>query len=308
MQTRTMTSTTLSFIPPATKDEEDPPHFGALSQLVPSTQDQFFDQPPMFSKDDMQVDDPAAAGGGTVYDSFALPESDGYSLDFISKSRTNDNIRRNLLSKLTYQKIWLTPHEKPKLHETAIIFDWDDTLLCTSFLSPSGYYEPRDLSPQVMQQIKILEDTSAKLLSLAVKSGKTFIITNAAEGWVQFSAQRFMPSVAPILEKITIISARTRYESHFPKDVTQWKLHAFLETQANIDEAMMTNIVALGDSMMEIDAAHHLALRFQKALIKTVKFREYPKPNELVKQLNLVILKFDEIINSPKNLTIRLEK
>jgi len=71
---------------------------------------------------------------------------------------------------------------------------------------------------------------------------------------------------------------------------------------------MMTNIVALGDSMMEIDAAHHLALRFQKALIKTVKFREYPKPNELVKQLNLVILKFDEIINSPKNLTIRLEK
>jgi hypothetical protein len=52
---------------------------------------------------------------------------------------------------------------------------------------------------------------------------------------------------------------------------------------------MITNILALGDSMMEIDAAHHLALRFSKALIKTVKFREFPKPNELVKQLNLVI-------------------
>ena len=117
-----------------------------------------------------------------------------------------------------------------------------------------------------------------------------------------------MPSVAPILEKITIISARSKYEAHFPRDVTQWKLHAFLETQANIDEAMITNIIALGDSMMEIDAAHHLALKFSKALIKTVKFREYPKPNELVKQLNLVIQKFDEITNSPKNLTIRLEK
>jgi hypothetical protein len=33
-----------------------------------------------------------------------------------------------------------------------------------------------------------------------------------------------------------------------------------------------------------------------------------PKPNELVKQLNLVIQKFDEIVLSPKNLTIRLEK
>jgi hypothetical protein len=110
------------------------------------------------------------------------------------------------------------------------------------------------------------------------------------------------------LNKITIISARSKYEAHFPRDVQQWKLHAFLETQQNIDEAMMTNIVALGDSMMEIDAAHHLSLKFQKSLIKTVKFREYPKPNELVKQLNLVIQKFDEIINSPKNLTIRLEK
>lgn len=91
-------------------------------------------------------------------------------------------------------------------------------------------------------------------------------------------------------------------------DVSQWKLHAFLETQKSINEASMTNIVALGDSMMELDAAHHLAMRFKHAFIKTVKFREYPKPNELVKQLNLVIQKFDEIINSPKNLTIRLEK
>ena len=66
-------------------------------------------------------------------------------------------------------------------------------------------------------------------------------------------------------------------------------MHAFLETQQVIDEAMITNIIALGDSMMEMDAAHHLAMKFQKALIKTVKFREFPKPNELVKQLNLVI-------------------
>lgn len=95
--------------------------------------------------------------------------------------------------------------------------------------------------------------------------------------------------MVPYLSRITIISARTKYESYFPTDVSQWKLHAFLETQDTINEAMITNIVALGDSLMEIDAAHHLAQRFNQAFIKTVKFREYPKPNELVKQLNLVI-------------------
>jgi hypothetical protein len=43
-------------------------------------------------------------------------------------------------------------------------------------------------------------------------------------------------------------------------------------------------------------------------VLKDIPAPAEPKPNELVKQLNLVILKFEEIINSPKNLTIRLEK
>ena len=146
------------------------------------------------------------------------------------------------------------------------------------------------------------------MLELAVKYGRVYIITNAAEGWVEFSCQKFMPEVLPILEKITIISARAKYESHFPHDIPKWKLYTFLDTQTELTNGNMKNVVALGDSMCEIDAAHHLAMKFQKALIKTVKFREFPKPNELVKQLNLVISKFDDIINNVRNLTIRLEK
>ena len=71
---------------------------------------------------------------------------------------------------------------------------------------------------------------------------------------------------------------------------------------------MIANIIVLGDSMIEMDVAHHLAMKFQKALIKTVKFREFPKPNELVKQLNLVIQNFDEICNSPQILAFSLKK
>jgi plasmid maintenance system antidote protein VapI len=33
-----------------------------------------------------------------------------------------------------------------------------------------------------------------------------------------------------------------------------------------------------------------------------------PKPNELVRQLNLVISKFEEIVNGSRNVTIKLEK
>jgi len=36
-------------------------------------------------------------------------------------------------------------------------------------------------------------------LELSINAGKTFIITNAAQGWVEFSAQKFMPTVSPLL-------------------------------------------------------------------------------------------------------------
>jgi hypothetical protein len=43
-------------------------------------------------------------------------------------------------------------------------------------------------------------------------------------------------------------------------------------------------------------------------LVKTIKFRENPKPDELIKQQELVWEKLEQIANSPKNLTIRLER
>lgn len=37
------------------------------------------------------------------------PKNDGLTLDELSKGRTNDKLRKKLMSKLTYEKIWLTP-------------------------------------------------------------------------------------------------------------------------------------------------------------------------------------------------------
>jgi len=68
------------------------------------------------------------------------------------------------------------------------------------------------------------------MLEIAVNYGKVYIITNAAEGWVEFSCQKFFPTVIPVLENITIISARSRFESIFPCDVPKWKINAFLDT------------------------------------------------------------------------------
>jgi hypothetical protein len=104
----------------------------------------------------------------------------------------------------------------------------------------------------------LLEIKAFEILELSVKYGKTYIITNAGEGWVQFSAKRFMPSLLPVLNKIKIISARSKYE-HLTSDYTKWKLYAFLETLPVLQDAQIKNIIALGDNQLEIDAANHLA-------------------------------------------------
>ena len=115
--------------------------------------------------------------------------------------------------------------------------------------------------PAVYQQLAVLEKSARRALELSIQYGTTYIITNAGEGWVQFSAKKFMPSCLPLLDKIKIISARAGYEK-LTSDYTKWKLHAFMEAQGQLADAHVKNIVALGDNQLEIDAAHHLAQRF----------------------------------------------
>ena len=62
-----------------------------------------------------------------------------------------------------------------------------------------------------------------------------------------------------LLNKVKVISARGEYEGKFPGNVEQWKVHAFLNTEKALTPEAITNIIALGDSQVEMSAAHHLA-------------------------------------------------
>ena len=71
---------------------------------------------------------------------------------------------------------------------------------------------------------------------------------------------------------------------------------------------LITNLICIGDSNIEMEAAHALGKEFQESSIKTIKFKENPKPDELIKQQELVSDRMKEIFSTPKNLTIRLER
>ena len=198
---------------------------------------------------------------------------------------------------------------KPKQHNSIIIFDWDDTLLPTTVLTPGGIFdEDMDLPEIDNEKLITLEELVSKILNDAVEKGNVYIITNAGRGWVEYSAKRYYPSILPILSKIKIISARRQYEKVFPGNSRQWKIEAFLNLQKSVNLKLVTNIICIGDSLFEMEAGRILASRFTEAFVKTIKFREAPKLDELIKQLKLVCLQFSSIYSSIKNLTIRVEK
>lgn len=53
------------------------------------------------------------------------------------------------------------------------------------------------------------------------------LITNSDEGWVKYSAERYLPGLLPVLKNYRVISARTRYEKFYPNQPLCWKAAAF---------------------------------------------------------------------------------
>lgn len=219
--------------------------------------------------------------------------------------KSQDDFRVNFLKKLSYSKVWVPQAQRPPTHQTVIIFDWDDTMLCTSFLTLK---QDQVLSETVTNHLREIEKAARRLLEMALRLGHTFIITNAMNGWVEYSAAKWVPDLLPVLQKVRVISARTKFEQQYPGEVSQWKVQAFLEVQRQLDLPIITNLISLGDSNFEMDAVHVMGKEFAQALVKTIKFREHPSPEELLKQLELVAQKFERIVENARNLKIGLER
>ena len=222
--------------------------------------------------------------------------------------RDSEAVRESYISKLISMKVW-NPGMKPKYHNSLIIFDWDDTLLPTTFLTPKGTFsEDIQLSPSDYKKMQQIANYVYDILKESIEKGDVYIITNAGIKWVQFSANLFYPNISELLKKIKIISARGEYEKSFPGNLRQWKIQAFLNLLKNVDNKLVTNIICIGDSLFEMEAGRILASNFKEAFIKTIKFREAPKLDELLKQLKLVSQQFGAIYSGIKNLTIRIER
>lgn len=217
-------------------------------------------------------------------------------------------LRNSYYTKLINYK--LLTFEKEKKVTNLFFFDWDDTLMCTSYLAPAGMLDEEESKQIDKTVIKNLDQYASTLLSKSIENGQVFIITNAAHGWIEYSAKKLYPLTSNLLKQIKIVSARGLYEKRLPGDYRQWKSKAFIDTviNCNIDLRKTANILCFGDSIIELEASHKLKEIFADAYIKTIKFKETPQPVELIKELKIILSQFDVILSNTRNLSIRVAK
>jgi hypothetical protein len=236
----------------------------------------------------------------------SIDDDDIISNNEITNCEKGEDIRNKYICQLINKGVWI-PNIPEKKYNSIIIFDWDDTLLPTSFLNSKGTYNAfRQFTKNERKRLLELENLVLQLLTLSVKKGDVYIITNADKKWVENSSKIFYPSISNILKKIKIISAKNKYQKRYPSRI--WKIKAFINLANDIDLQKITNIICSGDSAFEIEAARILATKFTEAFIKTIKFKEKPDLEEVYKQIKFVLCQFNKIYSAVKNLSITVEK
>lgn len=171
--------------------------------------------------------------------------------------------------------------------ETVFVFDWDDTLLCTSWLNQMG--SDKVVTQEMTDRCTELSTTVKKVLAHARLLGRVVIITNSQKGWVEDSCSNFMPELMANIESIPIIYAQERNSKHASPIL--WKQLTFIdELKGVFNEAK--NIISIGDGEAEQEAMRSITRIFmslgQNVVTKSVKLIERSTPPRLIQQLNAV--------------------
>lgn len=205
------------------------------------------------------------------------------------------------------------PRPTPPPPDTVIIFDWDDTLLSSSWLAANGLRldEPAVVPADALASLDALAASVCALLSAGMAAGTVLVITNAETGWVELSARKFMPRVLPLLARLRVLSARSAFEGAYPDAPSEWKVHAFHQelsaAYAGAGAGRKRNVVSFGDSVHERAAIHKCTAGMGGAVrTKSVKFVERPTVEQLRRQVDLVAGCLDEIVSHNGSLDLML--
>jgi hypothetical protein len=199
---------------------------------------------------------------------------------------------------------------------TVFVFDWDDTLMASSWLKSVGFRVPMLVNGGVTKEmVDACEQVAphvARVILKAQEYGKVIILTNASKDWVEDGCARLMPSISTLILSIPIISAADLY-SHCFWDPISWKKMAFrrdlLDMAFGREKIAPRNIISVGDGYAEQCAARLLMAQgeysyFGPLTVKSLKIMAESTAVTLSLQLDEIHKNLDMLATHPGNLDI----
>ena len=179
--------------------------------------------------------------------------------------------------------------------ETLFILDWDDTLMCTSFIRSKS----QPLSKEDQSLISKLGYIVSAFISHCQKYGKVIILTNSSENWVKRTASENLGIVDLFNKKIKIFSTRDNY---YKKgiDIKYWKEMA-LDEIFNKRENKIENLICASDSEKDINTFKNFIQKHRNVNISTINFKRTPDPLIMIKEIKYLINCIGKIIGTNKN-------
>lgn len=187
--------------------------------------------------------------------------------------------------------------EKPKRisKETLFILDWDDTLMCTSFIT----LKSQSLSKEDRNLILNLGNLVSHFLSHCQEYGKVIILTNSSEIWVKKTSIENLGISDFVDKNIKIISTRDNYLKK-GIDKNNWKEMA-LDEIFNKYGNKIKSLICASDSENDINIFKKFKQKNKDINISTIKFKRKPNPLILIKEIKYLMKNISNIIGTNKN-------
>ncbi|KAK8803872.1 hypothetical protein WA158_001566 [Blastocystis sp. Blastoise] len=189
------------------------------------------------------------------------------------------------------------------------IFDWDDTLMPSTWLV-ENVSDEKDLNGDVKKKLQNIEDYVYLVLSQIIQFSTVVIITNSEEGWVEYCCENFFNRLKPLMDGISIVSARTIYQDSFESPF-MWKQLCFKEVISDyisfLPSQCSYSIISIGDSEQEHEALNDCKNYCDnRTFLKSIKFLENPSLYHLRRELHYLYNNFVTILENQCDLDVLL--
>ena len=192
--------------------------------------------------------------------------------------------------------------QKASKKETVFVLDWDDTLMCTSFI----FSRTQGLTNEEKNIINNLGKIVNIFLEECIKYGKIIIMTNSTEKWMKKTAENYLKIKKNLIEQIKIISTRDKFEKKRIES-KKWKEITLEEILLKYGDKI-ENLISGSVSEKDIDIFKNISKKYKDINISTIKFKAKPSPLIMIKEIEYLNKKLNEIIGTNKNYYLIKEK